>query len=123
MTKGQALQQFWSSFGLTAAYPSTAVPSDAVFPFGVYEVALGGWEDQAALSCNLWFYTESEAIPNAKAQEISDYIGIAGVTIPCDGGLLWIKRGSPFAQPVTDQSDPAIKRRLLNITVEFLTLN
>lgn len=122
MTKGAALQSFFESFGMTA-YPHTSVPSDAIFPFLTYTSFNGGWGDIVTVTVDLWFYTESEAIPNAKVQEISDRIGLGGVMLPCDSGALWLQRGSPFAQAMKDEADPTIKRRYINITVEYLTLN
>lgn len=121
MTKSQALQTFFSSFGLTA-YTSTSVPDDVIFPYLTYDLITGAWGDeQAAITVNLWFYTESEAIPNAKAEEISKKIGLGGITIPCDDGIIWIKRGSPWCQSLTDETNKTIKRRYINITVEYLT--
>lgn len=121
MTKSQALQTFFSSFGMTA-YTSTSVPDDVIFPYLTYDLITGAWGDeQAAITVNLWFYTESEAIPNAKAEEISKKIGLGGITIPCDDGIIWIKRGSPWCQSLTDETNKTIKRRYINITVEYLT--
>lgn len=120
MTKGQALYRFFSSFGLTA-YPSTAVPDDAEFPFLTYESAAGGFEEVSTLTVNLWYYTESEAAPNAKAQELSARIGMGGILLPCDGGAIWIRRGTPFSQSVRDDSDSSIKMRYINVTAEFLS--
>ena len=71
----------------------------------------------------MWFYTTSEAIPNAKVQELSDVIGYGGITIPCDGGFIWLKRGSPWCQSMRDESDPMIKRRYINVIAEYFTLN
>lgn len=122
MTKGEALQSFFSRF--LTAYPSTAVPKDVVFPYLTYEPifdSFGGGE--VGLTVNLWFYTKSEAIPNAKAQEIADTIGLGGVMLPCNGGYIWIKRGSPWCQSLADGTDPGIKRRYLNVTAEYLTEN
>ena len=62
-------------------------------------------------------------MPNAKAQEISDAIGMGGCMVAYDGGAMWIKRGSPWCQNIADESDRNIKRRYLNITVEFLSQN
>lgn len=122
MTKSQALQTFFSSFGM-AAYTSTSVPDDVIFPYLTYDLITGAWGDeQAAITVNLWFYTESEAIPNAKAEEISKKIGLGGITIPCDDGIIWIKRGSPWCQSLTDETNKTIKRRYINVTAEFLTL-
>lgn len=121
MTKSQALRTFFSSFGMTA-YTSTSVPDDVIFPYLTYDLITGAWGDeQAAITVNLWFYTESEAIPNAKAEEISKKIGLGGITIPCDDGIIWIKRGSPWCQSLTDETNKTIKRRYINITVEYLT--
>ena len=122
MTKGAALQAFFSQF--MDAYAASAVPEDVTFPYLTYELitsALDGGE--VGLTVNLWFYTTSEAVPNAKAQELSDAIGYGGVTIPCDGGFIWMKRGSPWCQNLQDDTDPNIKRRYINVTAEYMTLN
>ena len=120
MTVNAALQSFFSSFGIVA-YPTSALPSDAKFPFLTYEASIGDFDSgDINISANLWFYTESEATPNAKAREIFDRLGRGGVLLPCDGGGLWIKRGTPFSQSLRDESDTTIKRRLINFDVEFV---
>ena len=122
MTKDKALHAWISQF--LPAYPTSNVPKDATFPWLTYELITGSWESGGiALTVNLWYYTESEAIPNAKAQEISDAIGMGGAFVPYDGGAMWIKRGSPWCQNIADESDKNIKRRYLNITVEYLSQN
>lgn len=121
MTKGEALHNFFSRFGM-AAYASTAVPDDVVLPYLTYEAIFDTWESgEVGLTVNLWFYTDSEAVPNAKVQEISAAIGSGGTTLPCDGGFIWIKRGSPWCQSLRDETDSTIKRRYLNVSVEYLT--
>lgn len=121
MTKGAALNQYFSSFSIPA-YPDTAVPDNAITPYLTYNVVFGAWEsEEVALTINLWFSTDSEAIPNAKAQEISDSLGIGGKLLKCDGGFIWLKRGSPWCQSL--QEDGGIKRRYINISAEYLTLN
>ena len=122
VTKDKALHAWFSSFGIPA-YTSASVPQDVAFPWITYDLVTGAWEEgEVGLTVNIWYYTESEAIPNAKAAEISKAIGLGGVTIPCDEGMIWIKRGSPFCQSLYDESDRNIKRRYLNITAEFETL-
>lgn len=123
MTKEAALKQFFASFGLPA-YPSTAVPKDVEFPYLTYDAPVSAWEDgEVGITANLWFYTSQESPPNAKAREISEAIGQGGKMIPCDGGYIWLKRGSPFSQPLRDEADPNIKRRYINISAEYFTLN
>ena len=121
MTKEAALYQFFSSFGLEA-YAETAVPEDAVFPYLTYQAAPSAFEEgEVSLTVNLWYHTEGEAAPNQKAREISKVIGQGGVVLLCDGGYIWLKRGSPFCQNLSDQTDRGIKRRYINVTAEYLT--
>ncbi len=123
MTKDKALHAWFNSFGIPF-YPATSVPEDTKFPWGTYELITGAWDSQEiGLTVNLWFYTTGEAEPNMKAQELSDAIGSGGKVIPCDGGFIWIKRGSPWCQSLRDENNPNIKRRYINVTVEYLTEN
>ena len=122
MTKGAALQSFFN--GIMPSYAETSVPDDAAFPYLTYRLALNAWDSgETALAINMWFRTPSEAVPNAKAQELSDAIGYSGITIPCDGGFIWLKRGSPWCQSMRDESDPMIKRRYINVIAEYFILN
>lgn len=122
MTKAEALYSFFSSFGIPA-YASSAVPEDAVFPWLTYDLSTSAWESgEVSLTVNLWYYTTSEAVPNAKAEEISKAIGLGGKLLPCDEGAIWLKRGSPWCQSLHDDSDSMIKRRYINITAEYMTL-
>lgn len=119
MTKATALHNFYSGFGLDA-YPTSSVPSDVILPYLTYEYVADAM-GEVDTSVNLWFYTESEAIPNAKAQEISEAIGLGGVTLRFDGGVIWVKRGSPWCQSLKDDTAPGIKRRLLNVALEYIS--
>ena len=122
MTKGAALQSFFDS--IMTSYEESAVPDDATLPYLTYELITSAWDGgEIGLTVNLWFYTTSEAVPNAKAQELSDAIGYGGVTLPCDGGFIWLKRGSPWCQNIQDDTDKNIKRRYINVTAEYMTLN
>lgn len=122
MTKGAALQAFFES--ILPAYAASAVPDDVIFPYLTYELITGAWDGgEVGLTVNLWFYTTGEAIPNAKAQELSGAIGYGGKLLECDGGYIWLKRGSPWCQNLTDETDPRIKRRYINVTAEYMTLN
>lgn len=122
MTKGAALQAFFEGFDL-AAYPATSVPDDAGSKYLTYTPVFDAWGGgQVPITVNLWDRTTSEATLNAKAQELSDAIG-GGKFLPCDGGAILLTRGSPFCQSLADDTDPTIKRRYINITAEFLTIN
>lgn len=120
MTKEAALQAFFERF--LPSYASSAVPEDVVFPYLTYDLVTSAWEEgEVSLTVNLWYYTTSEAAPNAKARELSQAIGRGGTQLPCDGGTIWLKRGSPWCQSLHDDADTRIKRRYINVTAEYLT--
>ena len=120
MTKAAAIYQFWSGFGLTA-YEENTVQTDAEFPYITYQVVTDSFGAEVALTASVWYRDTSWVESNAKAEEISRTISRGGKTIPVDGGVLWLKRGTPFSQSMGDETDDLIKRKYLNITAEFLT--
>lgn len=121
MTPEASINQFLSGFGIPA-YASTSVPEDATYPYLTYDLVIGrGWNSgEVNMPVNLWFRTESEAIPNAKVRQIEQVLRDGGMQVPCDGGVLWIKKGSPWAQAVREEGDDMIKRRYVNVNVEYL---
>lgn len=121
MTKTEALYNFFNSFSIPA-YPTSAVPGKAKFPFMTYEVALGEWQDTTAIAVNVYYYTDSEAIINNKVEEISKAIGLGGTQIACDEGAIWITKGSPYVNAIRYDDEPTIKRRQLNLNLTFFTL-
>jgi hypothetical protein len=124
LTKFQALQSFFSGFGIPAIeensfYSSTVVPE---FPYITYNVQTSDFLDgEVTLNPSVWYKTYSWQEPEEKASEISQAIGRGGKIVPCEDGYIWIKRGSPFCIPMGDESDKFIKRMYLNIIVEFFT--
>lgn len=123
MTKEATLKDFFSSFGLPA-YPAASVPADKEYPYLTYEVATDSFYGSlVSLTVNLWYYATGDSTPNAKARELSERIGMGGLILKCDDGFVWIKRGSPWCQNVRDPDDPNIKRRYINVIVEYLTKN
>ena len=121
MTPEAAIYQWMSSFGIPA-YAATSTPHDAAFPYITYDLVIGDWlSGESNISANVWYRTDSEAEPNAKVREISSALSLSGVTLRCDGGMLWLKKGSPWAQAVrVEGEDEKVKRRYLNIVVEYL---
>lgn len=114
------MQEFLSGFGLDA-YAASSVPDGAKFPYLTYNMVDGAFGDiEAPMEVDLWYYGTSESAPNAKVKEISGYIGLGGILLPCEGGAIWVKRGSPFSQSVVD-TDDMIRRRLINLDIEYLT--
>ena len=124
MTKAGALYNFFSSFGIEA-YEETLVPTGdeaPKFPYLTYPLITDSFDREVIIPFFLWYRSEVSLLAlNTKTEEISQRIGRGGIFLNCDGGKIWIKRGSPFAQTMGDPNDNTIKRKLINITAEFLT--
>lgn len=124
MTKASALYNFFSSFDIEA-YEETLVPTGEEapkFPYLTYQLVTDSFDNEVLIPVSLWYRSEASLLAlNTKTEEISQRIGRGGVFLDCDGGKIWIKRGSPFAQTMSDPEDNTIRRKYINITAEFLT--
>lgn len=124
MTKASALYNFFSSFDIEA-YEETLVPTGEEapkFPYLTYQLITDSFDNEVLIPVSLWYRSEASLLAlNSKAEEISQRIGRGGVFLDCGGGKIWIKRGSPFAQTMSDPEDNTIRRKYINITAEFLT--
>jgi hypothetical protein len=126
MTCTEALFRFWNGFGI-AAYEKNAVPergdgnTPLSFPYLTYEVETDGFGQTVSLGASLWFLSSSWERAEEKQEEIARYIGRGGVFLPYDGGVIWIRRGSPFAKRAGDHADDMVKQIKINVSVEFWT--
>ena len=127
MTKASALYNFFSSFGIDV-YEETLVPkrdetkNTPNFPYLTYQLITDSFDNEVLIPVSLWYRSEASLLAiNTKTEEVSQRIGRGGVFLDCDGGKIWIKRGSPFAQTMSDPEDNTIRRKYINITAEFLT--
>lgn len=121
-TKEQAIDAFFNRFG--AFYESGSVPdgeNKPSFPYGTYELAADSFGSEVAISVSWWERSSSWTAANAKAREIAAAVTRGGVMLPCVGGGLWIKRGTPFERSMGDEADIMLKRKLFNFTIEFIT--
>ena len=123
MTKTQVLHSFWSSFNIPA-YQESSVPDGAEFPYITYQEAAGSFGDTLLLRASVWYRSSSWKDATEKTEEINQRISYGGYNIPYTGGTLWIRRGAPFSQSApTDPADDMIKRKLINITAEYISEN
>lgn len=119
MTKEEALYSFYSQFG--TAYEETHLPKSASLPYLTYSVSTASFGDgDIPLSLSVWTRSTSWALANSIAKQISDALEEGGKQIDYDGGTVWLKRGIPFAQNMGDESDDLIKRKVINITAEYI---
>ena len=120
-TKAKAINDFFN--GVMRSYPQSAVPDDAKTPYLTYAWNEGSFGDEnQAITVNIYARTDSEAEINAMARKLSDAIGRGGHVIRCDDGAIWLKRGSPWCQ-AAPYDDLSIKRRYINVSAEFLTID
>lgn len=117
MTAAAALDSFFNKF--MTAYPSTAVPSDAVYPYLTYENAADYFDNRLSITVQMFFHTESEAVPNAKAEELKKALGRGGTYIHYTGGAIYIAPGTPFCLALADE-DNTFKRRIFNLDIEYM---
>lgn len=121
--KDVALHEFFSGFGVPA-YVYTSVPLEATYPRLTYEPVFGSFDGgPVSIAVNLWYRTESERIPNAKADEIFKYIGRGGRQIACDDGMIWINRDESGWTSRLDPDDSMIKRRYMLMMVQYNTID
>ncbi len=122
MTKAGAIYDFWNSFGLTT-YEENTVPTDAKFPYITYQLVTDSFGREVQMTASIWYRNSSWLEANAKVEDISSAIGMGGVRLNFDNGAIWLKRGSPFAQNMGDDSDNLIKRKYLNLSAEYISEN
>ena len=115
--KWTALQTFWNSFSLPA-YDENTVPDDATLPYITYEAKVAEIDEKVPLAASLWYRSYLWGEISQKAAEIENSIG-GGSGVVYEGGRLWITKSAPFAQRMTEPSDPQIRRIVLQITAEF----
>lgn len=120
MNKEQAIHSFWSGFGLEA-YDENQVPADAMMPYITYSVSTSSLDSPVQLHGSLWYHSTSWRDISLKSQEIAAAIGYGHKIIKLDDGYLYITKGTPFAQRMSDPADANIRRIYINLTVEFLT--
>jgi len=122
MTKNAAIQSFFESFGLPA-FPSASVPTSGdempSFPYLTYSAPTSYDMDLVLCNASLWYRTESWTGINAKTEEIGKYIS-KSLLLDCDDGGIIIRKGTPFAQPMGDDTDNMIKRKILSFEFTFV---
>lgn len=123
MDKAQAIYQFWSQFGLPA-YDENTIPTGSnrpQMPYLTYSMVTDSLGNPVSMSANLWYHSTSWQAITKKADEIAKALGTGGQVIPVDGGYIYIVRGSPFSQRMSDPEDADIRRIYINIMAEYLT--
>lgn len=132
MNKQQAYNSFWSGFGVLA-FEENSVPDDetidamiksglapAKFPYITYQVLIDDLGSPVYPTASIWDRSTSWQRADTLANTISARIQNTN-TIKLDNGRVFITKGSPFAQHMSEEADRYIRRVVLNLGIEFLT--
>lgn len=119
MTKNEAYHSFLTAFKWIV-YDENTVPDDATLPRLTYNFADAEFGTPVLLSVSAWDRSYSWSNVTEMADDIYDGIGLGGKILTYDDGYIWVKRGQPFAQRMSDEDD-SIRRIVINLEVEFLT--
>lgn len=119
MNKAQTINSFWNSFGIPA-YDMYTVPTDAQMPYITYEYVEDNFDNNVFLGGSIWYKSTSWQGVSGKAAEIAEDIG-SGKILKTDEGYIYITRGMPFIQRLSD-TDDSVRRIYINLQVEYMTL-
>lgn len=121
MTKTEALQEFWASFGLKA-YDENTVPDNAELPYITYSAKTDSIGSVLALTGSVWYRSPSWKEIDKKVEQIARGVAEKGFFLnKVDGGYLWITKGRPFAQRMAVPEDDMMRRVYLVFNGEFIT--
>ena len=121
MDKSQGLQSFWERFGIPA-YDELTVPDNAVMPYITYSNVTDSLGNPVPLTGSIWYRSTSWEEISKKADQISEHVNLLGFAlVPLDNGYIYITKGNPFAQRMSDNSDRMVRRIYINLMAEYLT--
>ena len=125
MDKAQAIHSFWNSFGVPAYDENSAYDSqmEIEFPYITYSVSTDSLGFPVVMTADVWYKSYSWKEISEKTEQIAKYIETEMRPIPLDVGYLYITKGTPFAQRMTEETGvDNVRRMFLIINAEFLTI-
>ena len=117
MNKAQALNDFWSSFGIPA-YEQNSVPDGAKLPYITYETAISSFGEPTVINASLWDKSTSWQTVQQKADSIMTALNNGGFV--STDNRFWVKMATPFQQRLAEPEDYDIRRIVLNLEIEYL---
>lgn len=132
MNKQQALNAFWSGFGVLAFEENTVPDDEAIqslidagvapskFPYITYQVLTDSLDAPVNPTASIWdrntSWERSDVLSNQIAEKIQKM-----TPIKLDDGRMFITTGTPYSQHFREEVDSSIRRVVLNLQVEFFT--
>ncbi len=123
MNKYKALYQWFNNLGIPF-YVDTNIPDEKEiqYPYGTYQNVIDAWSNGVSITVRLYYRSTSEVEINKMADKIESLLKNGGQRVLCDEGMMWITKGSPFCQAISDATDTTIKSRYINVNIEYLTI-
>ena len=121
LDKWSAQKVYWSSFGLPA-YQENTVPDEKrdKYPYLTFQMVNGQLGGTLTASANLYYKSTSWS---AIIQEVNQMEKVVDRQIFVEGGIMKVRKPlANFAQPASEQADKSIRRMLLTVEIEFLTV-
>lgn len=119
LNKFSAQKVYWSSFGFPA-YQEQTVPDDVKFPYITYQTASGSLNGVVNVSASVYYKGTSWA---SIMQEVLQMEKSIDRQVFIDGGIMKVRKPiSNFAQPMPESGDTKIRRMLLTVEIEFLSM-
>ena len=119
MNKYEAQHSYWSKFGLTA-YNELTIPESqrGNYPYLTYQTVNGSLDGRMTASASVYYRSTSWKEITDKITEMTPKINDE---VKVDGGRMLVRKPAQnFAQQMSDP-DPAVRRMVLTVEVEFLT--
>lgn len=120
MDKWQALNNFFNSFGVTA-YEESTVPDNATFPRITYESRTGALDDVIQIDCSVWDLSNSWGTVDRVVNTIESVVNSYACP-QIEGGRYRVFKGTPFAQRMKDPENDNIRRTVIHLNFEFMTI-
>ena len=121
LNKFTAQKVYWSSFGFPA-YQELTVPEDKrdQYPYITYQTASGSLGGVVNVSASIYYKGTSWAKAMEDVLEMERTIDRQ---IFIDGGIMKVRKPvSNFAQPMNEAGDKNVRRILLTVEIEFLSM-
>ena len=114
----KTLYSYFNSFGVSA-YLDNSAPTGATFPYITYTLNYEDGYIDNLIQVRIWTKSTSLVQLTTLVDKIGDNVN-NGITINgADGGTIWIKKGSPFAQFIPEE-DLTLKVAYLTLTTNIL---
>lgn len=110
-----ALYEFFSGFGIPA-YLQDTLPDNVQMPYITYELMEPEALSTAFFNASLWYKDTSLDAILRKADEIGETIGMGGIGLHTEDGVIRLYRGDKFVQIMSDPN-PETKRAYLSMII------